>query len=157
MSSGAEHRICDAIRDCHEKDSPGWEEAEKPYDRPEQPALDASRVNCVFYYGASFNPPHETHGRILKTIYDDAGPHMMSSLDAHLAGALVGCSAHADLLQKTSEQKIPIPLPSRDRLQLWHEGASRPRSAAHPLSACTDRSWRRHQIDGARLGQRDRV
>lgn len=128
MSSVDTHRICDSISACWEEKlpgQPGWLTEQKPFDRPLQPGLNSGKTNCVLYYGASFNPPHQGHGTVLKTVYE-AGPHIMPHLDMHLAGAMIGCSRIDDLIRKTSEQRGEfgeiMALPSQDRHVLWHQG-----------------------------------
>ncbi|KAI0017059.1 hypothetical protein F4780DRAFT_627858 [Xylariomycetidae sp. FL0641] len=83
-------------------------------------------TNWVFFFGATFNPPHEAHLRLLKDMWE-AFEKLAEVADngIHLAGAIVGCSDDADVAKKTKQRKSKQPylgLSNEQRVNLWWEG-----------------------------------
>ncbi|KAK6080443.1 hypothetical protein SCUP515_03462 [Seiridium cupressi] len=132
MSTNSEKRICDALYEFWSQRASKalldkWFKtwftiASQPELKPTSEGL----PNLILYYGASFNPPHQAHGRTIKIIYD-ASVYIAQHLNMHLAGVLVGCSSDKDIVRKTREQNEKHnlhvqPISSDNRLEIWDQG-----------------------------------
>ncbi|KAI1846773.1 hypothetical protein JX265_014018, partial [Neoarthrinium moseri] len=122
---------------------PEWWKQCQPFNRPSLLRLSPGFQYLSLYYGASFNPPHEIHGKLLAMVWE-VTIAIAPWLDIVPAAALVGCSGIEDLRRKTREQnsrheaRIIAPLPSQKRQRLWSEGILNQKLEYAMVTGCND-------------------
>ncbi|KAI1840034.1 hypothetical protein JX266_013767 [Neoarthrinium moseri] len=128
MSSLNWQRLWNALYDYWEQRSGLADEIKHSLKKPEQAPLDSRKPNWLLYYGATFNPPHNIHMRVIQIVHGFCVQYSKDRGDFAVAGSMIGCSSDTDVKKKTCEQNKHfgveniIPLSSLVRLQLWVQG-----------------------------------
>ncbi|KAK6084555.1 hypothetical protein SCUP234_03344 [Seiridium cupressi] len=134
MSTNSEKRICDALYEFWSQRASKalldkWFKtwftiASQPELKPTSEGL----PNLILYYGASFNPPHQAHGRTIKIIYDASV--YVRILEEHLGCAIVTRMKDWEEFWDFADYINAIPNAGRDQLasetrgdgNIWEHG-----------------------------------